>query len=99
MISNANSLKIIFVHNKNCYGKYMMNNNAPNNEDLARRSTSFTDIQSFSIIVFTVSLVTAALVNTQPGMKQLADLLAFIGLGFLIIGIAAQFIRMRKYKK
>jgi hypothetical protein len=73
----------------------MINNNA-NNEHLAIRSTYFKDIRSFSIIVFMVTLMTAALVNTQEGMKQLADVLAFFGLGYLIIGIAAQLIRMRK---
>ena len=73
----------------------MMNNNA-NNEDLAGRSAYFRDIRYFSIIVFMVSLMAAALINTQAGMKQLADLLAFFGVGYLVIGIAAQFIRMRK---
>jgi hypothetical protein len=95
MISNAKSLTIISVYNVNYHRKYMMNNNA-NNENSARWSTYFKDIQSFSIIVFMVSLMTAALVNTQAGMKQLADILAFFGLGYLIVGIAAQLIRMRK---
>jgi hypothetical protein len=43
-----------------------------------------------------VSLMTAALINTQVGMKQIADLLAFFALGYLVIGITAQLIRMRK---
>jgi hypothetical protein len=43
-----------------------------------------------------VSLMSAAIINTQPGMKQLTDLLAFFALGYLIIGIAAQLIRVRK---
>jgi hypothetical protein len=72
-----------------------MINNA-NNEDLARRSTSFRDIRYFSVIVFIATLTTAAILNTQTGMKQIADLLAFLGLGYLIIGISAQLIRMRK---
>ena len=67
-----------------------------NNEDLAGRSTYFRDIRYFSIIVFMASLMTAAIINTQAGMKQIADLLAFFGLAYLIIGIAAQFFRMRK---
>jgi hypothetical protein len=74
----------------------MMMNNDANNEDLGRRSTYFRDIRYFSIIVFIVSLMTAAIINTQVGMKQIADLLAFFGLGYLIIGISAQLIRMRK---
>jgi small-conductance mechanosensitive channel len=73
----------------------MMNNNA-NNEDLAGRRTYFRDIRYFSIIVFMISLMTAALINTQVGMKQPAALLAFFGLGYLIIGITVQLIRMRK---
>ena len=73
----------------------MMINNA-NNEDLAGRSNYFRDIRYFSVIVFMVSLMTAAIINTQAGMKQIADLLAFFGLGYLIIGISAQLIRMRK---
>ena len=73
----------------------MMINNA-NNEDLAGRSTYFKDIRYVSIIVFMVSLTSAAIINTQAGMKQFADLLAFFGLGYLIIGISAQLIRMRK---
>jgi small-conductance mechanosensitive channel len=73
----------------------MMDNNS-NRRDLVGRSAYFRDIRYFSIIVFMVSLMTAALVNTQAGMKQLADILAFFGLGYLIVGIAAQLIRMRK---
>ena len=73
----------------------IMINNA-NNEDLAGRSTHFRDIRYFSVIVFMATLMTAAIINTQAGMKQIADLLAFFGLAYLIIGIAAQFFRMRK---
>jgi hypothetical protein len=40
--------------------------------------------------------MTAAVINTQVVMKQFADLLVFFGLGYLIIGISAQLIRMRK---
>ncbi|MGH9990638.1 MAG: hypothetical protein ACREAS_09400 [Nitrososphaera sp.] len=72
-----------------------MINNA-NNEDLAARGTYFRDIRYFSVIVFMATLTTAAIINTQAGMKQIADLLAFFGLGYLIIGISAQLIRMRK---
>jgi hypothetical protein len=75
---------------------YMIMNNDANNEDLGRRSTYFRDIRYFSIIVFMVSLMTAALINTQAGIKQMADLLAFFVLGYLVIGITAQLIRMRK---
>jgi hypothetical protein len=57
----------------------MMNKNA-NNEDLGGRSAYLRDIHSVSMIVFMVSLMTAQLINTQVGMKQ----------------IAAQLIRMRK---
>jgi hypothetical protein len=73
----------------------MMNNSA-NNRDLSRRSIYFRDIRYFSVIVFMVSLMTAALINTQVGMKQIADLLAFFALGYLVIGITVQLIRMRK---
>ncbi|MDQ3969499.1 MAG: hypothetical protein M3275_14035 [Thermoproteota archaeon] len=69
----------------------MMNKDA-NNENLERRSIYFRDIRSFSIIIFMVSLVTAVLINTQAGMKQLAEVLAFFALGNLIIGIAVQLI-------
>jgi hypothetical protein len=72
-----------------------MNNNG-NNEDLGERSAYFKDIRLFSIIVFMVSLMAAALINTQAGMKQLAELFAFFALGYLIIGIATQLIMMRK---
>jgi hypothetical protein len=74
----------------------MMNNNDTNNEDLAARSTYFKDIRYFSIIVFMATLTTASIINTQAGMKQVTALLAFFGLGYLIIGIAAPFFRMRK---
>ena len=70
-----------------------MNNNA-NNEDL--ESISLRDIRSFPIIIFIVSLMTAAIINTQAGMKPIATVLAFFALANLIIGIAAQLIRMRK---
>jgi small-conductance mechanosensitive channel len=73
----------------------MMNKNA-NNEDLGRTSTIFKDIRSFSVIIFMVTLMTAAVINTQAEMKQMAELLAFFGFGYLVIGIAAQLIRMRK---
>ena len=73
----------------------MMMNNSANNGDLGGRSTYIRDIRYFSVIVFMASLMTAAVINTQAGMKQFADLLAFFGLGYLIIGIAAQLIRMR----
>jgi hypothetical protein len=74
----------------------MMNNDA-NNQDLDSRTTTyFRDIRYFSIIVFMVSLMTAAIINTQVEMKQMADLLAFFGFAYLIIGISAQLIRMRK---
>ena len=74
----------------------MVKNNNANNEHLAGRSAYFRDIRYFSVIVFMVSLMSAAIINTQVGMKQIADLLAFFALGYLIIGIAAQLIRMRK---
>jgi hypothetical protein len=74
----------------------MRNNNNNSNQDLGGRSAYFRDIRYFSIIVFMVSLMTAALINTQVGMKQIAELLAFFALGYLIIGISAQLIRMRK---
>jgi hypothetical protein len=66
------------------------------NDGLGDRSTYFKDIRLFSVIVFMVTLMAAALINTQVGMKQLADVLAFLALGYLGVGIAAQFIRMRK---
>jgi hypothetical protein len=65
----------------------MRNKNNTNYEDLAgKSSTYFKDIRLFSIIVFMVSLMTAAIINTQEGMKQMADLIAFFGRGYLIIG-------------
>lgn len=74
----------------------MMNNNA-NNEDLDSQSIiSLRDIRSFPIIIFMVSLMTAAIINTQAGMKPIATVLAFFALANLIIGIAAQLIKMRK---
>jgi hypothetical protein len=75
----------------------IMTNNISNNENLERRGIYFRDIRSFSIIIFMASLITAALINTQAGMEQLAEILAFFALGNLIIGIvAAQSIKMRK---
>jgi hypothetical protein len=75
----------------------IMTNNISNNENLERRSIYFRDIRSFSIIIFMASLITAALINTQAGMEQVAEILAFFALGNLIIGIvAAQLIKMRK---
>jgi hypothetical protein len=62
----------------------MNNNDKDNNEDLARPSTYFKDIPPFAIIVFIVPLMTAALVNTQAAMKQIAHVLVFLGLGYLL---------------
>ena len=74
----------------------MMDRDA-NNENLERRSIYFRDIRSFSIIIFMASLITAALINTQAGMEQVAEILAFFALGNLIIGIVtAQLIKVRK---
>jgi len=75
--------------------KMITKNNHSGNERLRRRSVYFRDIRYFSVIVFMVSLMTAALINTQVGMKLVADLLAFFALGYLIIGIVAQLIKMR----
>ncbi len=72
-----------------------MDNNS-NRRDLVGRSAYFRDISYFSIIVFMVSLMAAAIINTQAEMKQIADLLAFLGLGYLVIGIAAQLIRVNQ---
>ena len=74
----------------------MKKNNYANNEDLDRQSISLRDVRSFSIIIFMVSLMTAALINTQAGMKPIANVLAFFALANLIVGIAAQLIGMRK---
>jgi small-conductance mechanosensitive channel len=73
----------------------MIKSNA-SNEDLDRQSISLRDVRSFSIIIFMVSLMTAAIINTQAGMKPIASVLAFFALANLIVGIAAQLIRMRK---
>jgi hypothetical protein len=73
-----------------------MRNNDASNHDLGSRSIYFRDVRYFSVIVFMASLMSAAIINTQVGMKQIAELLAFFALGYLGIGIAAQFIRMRK---
>jgi cytochrome c biogenesis protein CcdA len=54
-------------------------------KDLARPSTYFKDNPSFAIIVLTVSLMTATLVNTQAAMKQIAHhVLVFLGLDYLL---------------
>jgi hypothetical protein len=73
----------------------IMKNNTKNN-DLDGPAISLNDIPSFLIIAFMVSLITAVLINTQPGMKSIADVLAFFALGYLIIGIAGQLISLRK---
>jgi hypothetical protein len=78
----------------------MMNNNAnnedANNEDLDRQSASLRDVRSFPVIIFVVSLIVAAIINTQAGMKPIANVLAFFALANLIIGISVQLMRMRK---
>ena len=74
----------------------IMTHNMADNKNLERRNIYFRDIRSFSIIIFMVSLITAALINTQAGMEQVVETLAFFALGYLIIGIAAQSIMMRK---
>ena len=99
MIANIKSLCLYLSISRGYYRRYMMiimMNNNTNNEDLDRQSISLRDVRSFPIIIFMVSLMTAALINTQVGMKQIADLLAFFALGYLVIGITAQLIRMRK---
>ena len=73
----------------------MMNNNA-NNEGLDRQSVSLRDVRSFPVIIFVVSLMVAAIINTQAGMKPIANVLAFFALANLVIGIAVQLMRMRK---
>jgi hypothetical protein len=73
----------------------MMNNNA-NNEGLDRQSVSLRDVKSFPVIIFVVSLMVAAIINTQAGMKPIANVLAFFALANLIIGISVQLMRMRK---
>jgi hypothetical protein len=90
----AKPLIIIFVQATNSQ-RAMINKNE-NKEELLKRSSYFKYIPIFCVIVFMVSLMSAAIINTQPGMKQLTDLLAFFALGYLIIGIAAQLIRVRK---
>jgi hypothetical protein len=90
----AKPLILIFVQAKNSQ-RAMINKNV-NNEDLLKQSGYFKHVPMFCVIVFMVSLTTAAIINTQAGMKQIAEILAFFGLGHLAIGIAAQFIRMRK---
>jgi len=90
----AKPLIHIFVQATNSQ-KTMMNNKE-NNEDLLKQNSYLKYIPLFCIIVFTVSLMSAAIINTQSGMKQLTDLLAFVALGYLIIGIAAQLIKVRK---
>ena len=73
----------------------MMNNNA-NNEGLDRQSVSLRNVRSFPVIIFVVSLMVAAIINTQAGMKPIANVLAFFALANLIIGISVQLMRMRK---
>jgi hypothetical protein len=73
----------------------MMNNNA-NNEGLDRKSVSLRDVRSVPVIIFVVSLMVAAIINTQAGMKPIANVLAFFALANLIIGISVQLMRMRK---
>lgn len=73
----------------------MMNNNA-NNEGLDRQSVSLRDVKSFPVIIFVVSLMVAAIINTQAGMKPIANVLAFFALANLIIGISLKLMRMRK---
>ena len=73
----------------------MMNNNA-NNEGLDRQSVSLRDVRSFPVIIFVVSLMVAAIINTQGGMKPIVNVLAFFALANLIIGISVQLMRMRK---
>lgn len=53
-------------------------------KDLARPSTHFKDIPSFAIILLKVSLMTATLVNTQAAKKQIAHVLVFLGLDYLL---------------
>ena len=60
------------------------------------QSSYLRDIRYFSVTVFMASLMSAAIINTQAGMNQIAELLAFFGLGYLMIGISAQLIRMRE---
>ena len=72
-----------------------MNNNA-NNEGLDRQSVSLRNVRSFPVIIFVVSLMVAAIINTQAGMKPIANVLAFFALANLIIGISVQLMRMRK---
>lgn len=74
----------------------MIKNNTNNNNDLDGPTISLNDIPSFLIIACLVSLIAAALINTQPEMKSIADVLAFFALGYLIIGIAGQLISLRK---
>jgi lysylphosphatidylglycerol synthetase-like protein (DUF2156 family) len=85
---------LIFVQGTNSQ-KAMINNNE-DNEELLKQSSYFKYLPLFCVIVFMVSLMSAAIINTQPGMKQFTDLLAFFALGYLIIGIAVQLIRVRK---
>ena len=73
----------------------MMDNNA-NNEGLDRQSVSLRDVRSVPVIIFVVSLMVAAIINTQAGMKPIANVLAFFALANLIIGISVQLMRMRK---
>jgi hypothetical protein len=75
----------------------IMTNNMADNEQLGRWTIYFRETRFFSIIIFMVSLITAALINTQAGMERVVEVLAFFALGYLIIGIAAaQSIKVRK---
>jgi hypothetical protein len=98
--ANMKSLCLYLPISRNYHRKHIMmimtNNNA-NNEDLDMQSISLRDVKrSFPIIIFMVSLMTAAIINTQAGMKPIANVLAIFALANLIIGIIAQLIRMRK---
>jgi hypothetical protein len=97
MISNMKSLCLYLSISPNYRRRHiliiMMNNNA-NNEDLDRLSIYLRDIRSFPIIIFAISLMTAALKNTQAWMKAIADVLAFFAFFSLIIGIIARLIRI-----
>ena len=73
----------------------MMNNNA-DNEGLDRQSVSLRDVRSFPVIIFVVSMMVAAIINTQALMKHIANVLDFFALANLIIGISVQLMRMRK---
>lgn len=69
-----------------------------NKVNLGTIGNYFEDIRSFSVIVFMLSLMAAALLNTEAGFNQISEILAFFGLSYLIIGIAAQLKRIREQK-